>query len=55
MSVLTQIIYEFMNKYTDPVSASSAMNKYRQIAVDHTRSHDLAPMTYMDVIKAEEK
>lgn len=55
LSVLTQIIYSYMNKYMDANEAKKAVDVFRQIAVEHIRDHDLAPMSYVDVIKAEER
>lgn len=55
LSVLTQIIYSFMNKYTDPIEAKRAVDECRQIAVDHLRSHELSPMSYLDVMKDKDE
>lgn len=54
LNVLTVIIHKYMNKYTDAKEAEQDYRRFRQEAIDELRSHDLAPMTYLDIVKKQE-
>lgn len=55
VNVLNKIIYKYMNQYTDPREAKADYDAFRQESIEELRSRDLAPMTYLDFIKEDDK
>ncbi len=55
LSVLTMQMDKYMNQYSDPLEVEKEYQQMRYRAVEHLRQHDLAPMTYLDVIKEPEE
>lgn len=54
LSVLTMQMDKYMNQYSNPLEAQKEYQQMRQKAVEYLRQHDLAPMTYLDVVNKTE-
>lgn len=54
LNILTIIIHKYMNKYSDPMEAERDYQAFRTEAIESLRSHELAPMSYLDLVKDEQ-
>lgn len=51
VSVLNQIIFEYMNKYEDTENTEIKLKQYREKAVQQLHEKKLLPMRYIDLVK----
>lgn len=51
ISVLSMIVYQYMNKYTDTEETDYTMKQFREKAVENVRERSLSPLSYIDLIK----
>lgn len=54
LSILTQIIFTYMNKFEDDEESEKKLNEFRTIAVEQLRENKLSPLTYTKLIKNDE-
>lgn len=54
VSVLNQIIYDYMNKFSNDEESRKVLQQYREYAVEQMRENKFYPITYAKLVKDED-
>ena len=54
VSILNQIVYDYMNKFGNDEESAKVLRQYRECAVEQMRENKFYPMTYAKLVREED-